>query len=191
MQLLLDHVSKWVNLSPDEVAIFLQHWEVQEFQKGEYVLYNGKICQYDAFLLTGSVKGYYIDPVTAKEEIVFLAIADWWASDLESFHQGSPSMLNIQVVSDAELALISKSNFESLMRMIPKLERYFRIILQGYTSALLRRVYMRNALPARERYLQFIGQYPALNQNLPQYLIASYLGMSAEMVSKIRAELKS
>jgi len=148
----------------------------------------GSICRYDAFVLEGSVKGYLVDPLTGKEDIVFLAIADWWASDLDSFHNQEPSTLNITAISPTTVALISRSAFQELLEKFPKLERYFRLILQNQTTALLRRIYFRNAQDAKSRYKAFLQKYPSLNAQIPQYLIASYLGISAEMLSKIRAQ---
>lgn len=113
-----------------------------------------------------------IDPVTGQEEIVFLAIADWWASDLESFQNQNASSLNITAISSTTVALISRYSFDELLEKLPKLEKYFRIILQNQVTALLRRIYFRNAQDAKSRYRAFLQKYPSLNAKIPQYLIA-------------------
>jgi len=189
MDLLVNNVLKIVDLSSEEIESFKHFWEIKELKKDEYLLYNGKVCRYDAFVLEGGLKGYFINPQSYREEIVFFSIADWWATDLESFHSRQPSTLNIQAITQSKVALITKDNFENLLQGIPKLERYFRIILQANASALNKRIYLRNAFSAKERYKQFVNQYPEICQQVPQYLIASYLGMSAEMLSKIRANM--
>lgn len=188
MELLFDNIKRYISLSEEEENLINSFWIIKHLNRGEHLLEEGSICRYDAFVLEGSLKGYIIDPLSGNEEIVFLAIADWWASDLESFHNQGASSLNISAISPTTVALISRSSFDELLERLPKLEKYFRIILQNYATALLRRIYFRNAHDAKSRYRAFLQKYPALNAQIPQYLIASYLGISAEMLSKIRAQ---
>src|SRR5687768_6552676 len=186
MELLFDNIRRYISLSEEEIHVISSFWTIKHLNRGENLLEEGAICRYDAFVLDGSLKGYIIDPLTGKEEIVFLAIADWWASDLESFHNQEASSLTITAISPTTVALISHSSFNGLLEKLPKLEKYFRIILQNHATALLRRIYFRNAQDAKSRYRAFLQKYPSLNEQIPQYLIASYLGISAEMLSKIR-----
>ncbi|MBO9199406.1 MULTISPECIES: Crp/Fnr family transcriptional regulator [Niastella] len=188
MELLFKNISRYISLLEKERDLISSYWIVKHLERGEHLLEEGSICRYDAFVLEGSLKGYIIDPVSGKEEIIFLAISDWWASDLESFHNQTGSKMNITAISPTTVALISRSSFNELLEKLPKLERYFRIILQNYATALLMRMYFRNAQDAKSRYKAFLMKYPALNAQIPQYLIASYLGISAEMLSKIRAQ---
>jgi CRP/FNR family transcriptional regulator len=188
MELLFENIRRYIPISEEEESLISSYWTIKHLDRGEYLLEEGSICRYDAFVLDGSCKGYIIDPVTGKEEIVFLAVADWWASDLESFHNQNASSLNITAISPTTVALISRSSFDELLERLPRLEKYFRIILQNHATALLRRIYFRNAHDAKSRYKAFLQQYPSLNAQIPQYLIASYLGISAEMLSKIRAQ---
>jgi CRP/FNR family transcriptional regulator, anaerobic regulatory protein len=188
MELLIENIKRYVSLSEEEKILLSSSWSVKQLNRGEHLLKAGSVCRYDAFVLEGSLKGYITDPVTGKEEIVFLAIADWWASDLESFHHQSPASLSITAISPATVAIINLTSFNELLEKIPRLEKYFRLILQSHVTALLRRIYFRNVYDAKTRYREFLQQYPLLNAQIPQYLIASYLGISAEMLSKIRAQ---
>ncbi len=188
MELLFNNIQQYVSLSAEEKIIVGSYWSNRHLKRGEHLLREGSVCRYDAFILNGSVKGYILDAATGKEEIVFLAIADWWASDLDSFHSQTASSMNITAISPTTVALISHSSFGELLEKLPKLEKYFRIILQKHAAALQRRIYFRNAMDARSRYEAFLQKYPSLHKEIPQYLIASYLGISAEMLSKIRAQ---
>jgi CRP/FNR family transcriptional regulator len=188
MELLFDNIRRYISLSEEEQSLISSFWIIKHLNKGEHLLEEGSICRYDAFVLEGSLKGYIVDPLTGKEEIIFLAIADWWASDLESFHNQHASSLNITAISPTTVALISRSSFDELLERLPKLEKYFRIILQNYATALLQRIYFRNTQDAKSRYRAFLQKHPSLHAQIPQYLIASYLGISAEMLSKIRAQ---
>ena len=188
MELLLKNVSKHVYLNGDEKTEFKKYWNLKQFDKNEYLLQKGQICHYDVFVLEGAFKGYFIHPETDKEEIIFFALSDWWATDIESFHHKKPSQLYIQAIKKSLVTMITKDHFDKLLINIPSLERYFRVILQSNASALNKRIYLRNAFTAKERYQEFVKQYPDIIKQVPLYLIASYLGMSAEMLSKIRSE---
>ena len=108
MELLLENINRYIPLSEEEKNLLSSFWTTKQLDRGGHLLEEGSICRYDAFVLNGSLKGYIIDPVTGKEEIVFLAIADWWTSDLESFHNQTPSSLNITAISPTTVALISR-----------------------------------------------------------------------------------
>lgn len=189
MDLLIRNIEKHLPITAEEVQLFRSFWEIKHLERNQYLLRNGQVCRYDAFVLSGALKHFFINQQTGKEEIVSFAICDWWASDLSSFHDQRPSDMNIQAIKPTKLAVITKNSFEDLLREFPQLERYFRVILQSNVTAWMNRTYLRNAFDAEHRYLHFLKNYPEINQEIPQYLIASYLGMSAEMLSKIRARL--
>ncbi len=191
MELLFENIQRYITLSEEEKNVIGSFWTIRRLERGEHLLEEGAVCRYDAFVLSGSLKGYIIDAVSGKEDIVFLAIADWWAADLDSFHNQTPSSMNITAITPTTVALISRSSFNELLKRIPRLEKYFRIILQNYATALLMRIHFRNTQDAKSRYKAFLIKYPLLHAQIPQYLIASYLGISAEMLSKIRAQKDS
>lgn len=187
MDLLIRNIENHFSLTPEEIQLISTFWDIKSLKRNEYLLRNDQVCRYDAFVLSGALKLFFINQDTGKEEIVSFAIRDWWASDLKSFHEQTPSDMNIQAIKPTSVAVITKSGFEDLLKTIPKLERYFRMILQSNVAAWTYRTYLRNALDAEQRYIHFLKRYPQINREIPQYLIASYLGMSAEMLSKIRA----
>lgn len=186
--LLINNMQRYIPLTAEEKNYIQELCIIKHLPRGHHLLEEGMVCRYDAFVLSGSLKGYVVNGDSGKEEIVLLAVADWWACDLESFQAQTPSSLFITAVTPATVALISRPAFDELLEKIPRLEKYFRIILQKHAVALQRRLYYRNTHDAKSRYHTFLEQYPALHEQLPQYLIASYLGISAEMLSKIRAQ---
>lgn len=185
-ELLIGNIQRYISLSQDEKAIIHSICIIKHLPRGSHLLEEGAVCRYDAFVLDGSLKGYIVNSTSGKEEILFLAISDWWACDLESFHNQTASNMTITAITPTTVALISRSSFDELLEKLPKLEKYFRIILQNQAASLQRRIYFRNAQDATSRYKAFLQKYPSLNAQIPQYLIASYLGISAEMLSKIR-----
>lgn len=151
---------------------------------------NGEICRTDNYIISGTLKAFCINADTGNEEILYFAIDDWWATDMESFRQQEPSIYNIQALEKTELLQISFHSFQKMLEQIPALERYFRIILESYLGALQKRIIYNHIYNAEQRYLDFLQNYPNIAARIPQYLIASYLGISAEFLSRIRKKNK-
>jgi len=188
LQPFLDHISRYIQLTPNEQSIFLSKVKFRKYLKGQFVVQNGDICRNENFVLSGCLKTFYID-AEGHEHIVMFAIDDWWTSDLGSFISQSPADLSVQCLEDSELVQINFSDLQQLYIEIPKLERFFRIIIQSAFVAAQKRIINNLSMPAMERYIQFREQYPKIEQRVPQYMIASYLGITKEFLSKIRAQL--
>jgi len=152
------------------------------------VVQNGDTCKYESFVLSGSLKTFYIDN-EGQEHIVMFAVENWWTADLGSFISQSPSDFNVQCLENSTLAQLRFEDLQQLYMEIPKLERFFRIIIEKAFVSSQKRVINNFSLPAKERYLKFRDQYPQIEQRVPQYMIASYLGITKEFLSKIRSQL--
>jgi CRP-like cAMP-binding protein len=152
------------------------------------VVQNGDVCKYENFVLSGCLKAFYIDN-EGQEHVVMFAIENWWTSDLGSFITQMPADLNVQCLEDSELVQIHYNDLQQLYIDIPKLERFFRIIIQKAFVAAQKRIVNNFSQPAMDRYVQFREQYPKIEQRVPQYMIASYLGITKEFLSKIRSKL--
>jgi CRP-like cAMP-binding protein len=122
---------------------------------------------------------------------VQFAIEDWWVSDMNSFLTGLPSKYNIDTLQDSEILLIEKNERETLLDACPKMERFFRLLLESNHIATQQRVIDTLSASAEERYLKFIKTYPKLVEQIPQSQIASYLGITPQSLSRIRKELTS
>ena len=121
-----------------------------------------------------------------QELITQFGIENWWITDYSSLETSQPSNYYIQAIEDTELVSISKKAYEELLLNVPKMERYFRVILQKTHTANMRRFeYIRDQTD-EERYQHFIGLYPGFVQRIPQYMLASYLGFTPQFLSKIR-----
>lgn len=186
---LLKNISKHVILNDTEIELVSNFWREKKINRGEYILRNGETCKYDSYILNGAVKAFYIDSGRGTEKILFLGVEDWWASDIHSFSTNTKSIFNIQAIENTTLLQISQNSYDKMILEIPKLEKYFRKILESYLGTLQRRIVANNTLCAEKRYLEFIIQYPKLSERFPQYLIASYLNISPEMLSRIKNRL--
>lgn len=184
--LLIKNISKYIKLNKEETQIFENFWTEKTLEKGEYLLRNGDVCRYDSYVVSGALKAFYINAESGKEEILFFAIKEWWASDVNSFSKQKPSIYNIQAIEKTTVLQINHPSFQNLLIELPALERYFRIILESYIGALQERIIYSNVHDAEHRYYDFLTTYPDIAQRVPQYLIASYLGVSAEFISRLR-----
>lgn len=187
MEKLKTHISKYIQLDPiqlDEVAGF---FHPISFKRKEVVLYTGSICNYDYYIVSGAVKQSRLNVNTGAEEVLSLAISDWWITDLDSLRNHIPSNSTIQAVQNTEALALGRVGFEKLCNRFPQMEQYFRLMTERHLISWMNRIYMRNSLSAEERLDHFINAYPAHYEAFPRYMIASYLGMSAEMLSKIRS----
>src|SRR5690606_11139845 len=153
---LLHNIQATIDLTAEEVEVLSSFWKQRAIAKNDYLFRNGEICKYDSFVISGSFKASYLHHKTGIEEILFFAIEDWWATDINSFYQQEPSLYNIQALENAVVEQISYPSYDKLMRTIPKMERYFRIILQSYTASIQKRIILIIAYTAAERYDHFL-----------------------------------
>jgi len=188
---LIKSISEHIELNSEEQNLIESFYTEETLKKGEYLLRNGEICRTDNFVVSGTLKAFYINSKTGKEEILYFAIENWWATDIDSFQKQKPSIYNIQAIEQTELLQIRYDSFQEMLKQIPKLERFFRIILEKYLGSLQKRIIEDNVLNAEQRYANFIENYPKITDKVPQYLIASYLGITAEFLSRIRKKYKS
>jgi CRP-like cAMP-binding protein len=184
----LDYIRKYVDLSGEEETLLLSVLRIRKYRKGQFVVQQGDICRYENFVLQGCLKTFYTDD-TGQEHIIMLAIENWWTSDLGSFLTRQPADFNVQCIEDSLLVQLTYESFEQLYKTVPQMERLSRIIIQKAFVASQKRLVNNFSMPAKERYLQFRSQYPQIEQRVPQYMIASYLGITREFLSKIRNQL--
>lgn len=183
-----NNLSSCVSLSKEELDCMHGFFQHKIYRKKTMLLSDGQVCNFESYLVKGCVKKYYIDP-NGDEVILQFAVEDWWVSDMVSFTEQVPSRLYIETLEETELLQITYQDKELLFKQIPKLERVFRLLVQRAYTVLENRFFTGITASAEERYLNFIKKYPALPQRVPQYQIASYLGITPEALSRIRASL--
>lgn len=185
---ILKNVSKKITLTEEEQKEFTSLLEVKHFPKKTFLLEEGEISDFEGYINKGAVRTYYVKE-DGSEITLFFAIEDWWVGDLVSFTNQIPSQLYIETLEDCEIFMLSPETKEELLQNIPKFERFFRLLVQSNLAALKNRLIGMMAKSATERYLEFIKLYPTVPQRVPQYCIATYLGVSPEFVSTIRKRL--
>lgn len=185
---LINYLDQFIDLSSHEISILKERAKIRTYLKGQYIVQQGDICKYENFVVSGCTKTFFMD-TEGNEHIVMFAIENWWTADLGSFISQEPADYNVQCLEKTTVVQFTFESLEILYAEIPQLERFMRIIIQKAFVASQKRIIRNHSLTAKERYLLFRKQYPEIEQRVPQYLIASYLGITKQFLSKIRAEL--
>lgn len=183
---LLDHIQKFIQLEPEELQQLTGYFEYKKLKKKELLLQEGNICDKQHFIVKGCCR-MYINNEKGQEQTMQFGIENWWITDYLSFHNHTLTHFNIQAIETMEVISINSSSLEELLMKVPKLERYFRLVLQKAFGASQFRIKFLFTLSAEERYHHFNNLFPDFVQRVPQYMIASYLDFSPEFLSKIRA----
>lgn len=182
-------ISRYVAFSKEELEAFNSLLQFRQVPKKTILLREGEKCDFEAFVVKGCVRKYYIDE-NGHEVILQFAIEDAWVSDISfSIYEDKPSRIFIETLEDCELLQFSPETKEALFLKAPRFERAFRILLQRHLAITQNRLVNTISKTAMEKYLEFLEHYPTLPQRVAQHYIASYLGISAEFLSKTRAKL--
>lgn len=187
-ELLRSHILKRVDLTEEEVTRVLAFFTPKKLRKKQFILQEGEVCRQIAFVVRGCLRLYSIDD-KGEEHVVQFAIEDWWISDLQSFLTGEISGYYIDALEDTDLLLIERTARDEMLDEVPKLERFFRLLIEKGYVATQQRVACTLSSSAEERYLKFLKTFPSLAQHVPQNQIASYLGIAPESLSRIRKHL--
>ncbi|NVM62504.1 CRP-like cAMP-binding protein [Mucilaginibacter sp. SG538B] len=159
----------------------------KKLRKKQYLLQEGDVWKYNAFITKGLVRFYSVDE-NGRENIVSFAKENWWTGDRASLLTGEPSKNNIDAIEDTELILITKTNFDRLCRDIPAFNDMVNAILNKSFITSQNRIHSAIAFTAEQKYLDFVQKYPDLSLRVPQAMIASYLGITPETLSRVRKE---
>ena len=159
----------------------------KKLRRKQYFLQEGDVCRYLAFILKGATRQYSVDEKGA-EHILQLAVENWWIGDRESYMMLTPTIYNIDAWEDTELLLIAKADLHQLYQEIPAIMRMARHMDERHSVATQRRVNAAISFSAEKRYADFAATHPDFLHRFPQHLIASYLGITKETLSRIRKQ---
>lgn len=182
------YCDQYISLNKEEIELLKSKLRYRRYRKGQYVLQQGDICKTSNFVISGCLRIFHLDD-DGREHTLMFPHENWWASDLGSFLGQTEAEYYIQCLESVEILQFSYDTLHQLYKDIPRLERLFRIISQNAIVTLSKRIVRSYSLPAKEKYLAFRTDYPQIEQRVPQYMIASYIGITKEFLSKIRSEL--
>jgi CRP/FNR family transcriptional regulator, anaerobic regulatory protein len=182
---LIEHIEKIVELDDSEKLILMKYVKIIQLKNREYLLKEGQICRNLHFVEKGCLRMFFINK-KGSEQIVQFALENWWMSDFLSFMNHNPSEYFIQSIERSQIITIDNQLFEELLSEIPKLERYFRIVMQKTVSASQHRSKLMYEMSKEEFFVHFSTTFPEFMQRVPQYMIAAYLGITPEYLSELR-----
>ncbi len=186
--LLLESLAKHIKINKKEENYFTSLLQERKIKKKQFLVHEGEVSKDTAFVIKGCLRSYSIDR-NGFEHILQFAPAGWWIADIYSVISKQPGNLNIDALQDSEVFILSRENQEKLLDVCPKFERFFRIITENSIAAANNRLLDYMGLSAQERYFSFVKRYPSLTKELPQKLIASYIGVTPEFLSKMKAQV--
>ncbi len=157
--------------------------------KRQFMLQEGDVCKYSAFIVNGAMRQYSVSNGT--ENIVFFGIENWWMGDHESFVMLTPSKYNIDAIEECELLLVTYPAMQELKERVPLINKMISQMDQRHAIATQQRIHNAISLSAEERFVNLMETNPQFFQRFPLNMIASYLGMTAESLSRIRKKLAS
>jgi CRP/FNR family transcriptional regulator, anaerobic regulatory protein len=179
------HVRRYVPLNEQDIANMERFVEPVELKRREFVVTEGQVCTCNYFVEAGCLRMFYMNNKMVEQTTQF-ALETWWLSDYFSFTNQTPSPYAIQAVEKSFVIAIDNLQQERLLEEVPQMERYFRVMMQRALAASQLRVKLIYEFSKEEMYTHFVTSYPQFFQRVPQYMIASYLGLTPEYLSELR-----
>ncbi len=185
---LKSYLTSNLNIDESEVLSILKNCMIKDYRKDDFLLKSNEYCKHIFFVEKGLLKQYAIDD-KGKEHILHFAPESWFLTDRESVYFNEPSRYFIQALEPTRVAFIDDEFIKKLEQKSEKFRDFNSLMLHNHVRVLQNRVMMLMSQTAEERYLQFVKSYPDILLRVPQILVASYLGITPESLSRVRKEL--
>jgi len=172
-------------LTEEDKELIRQNFTPVRLGKRKYILQNGDVCKKFAFIVNGAMRMYFVDD-KGLEHIVRLGIKDWWMGDRESFINQTPSRFNIDALEQCDLLFMTLDNAKELEKKVPAFRQMMNKLDERNIMANERRLTAAISFTAEKRYIDFADCYPELVDRFPQHIIASYLGINKDTLSRVK-----
>lgn len=184
---LREHIEKITQLTEEEAEFVLLHFKIKKLKKHQYVVQEGEFIDKDFWVVKGLLKASYTDN-SGKQHILQFAMKDWWITDYQAYFNNKKATINVDCLEPTELLYITLSDREKICNEIHKMANFFRIKSSNGYVALQDRILTLLSTNSKERYNQLLNKSPQLFQRVPKSLIASYLGVSRETLSRLNSK---
>ncbi|MGC3943679.1 MAG: Crp/Fnr family transcriptional regulator [Chryseolinea sp.] len=185
IDVLISHLKRFVPFHETEASILRKYLGTLHVGKKEHLVETLQPCPYHYFVVEGCLRMYFFNE-KGDEQTVQFAIENWWMTDHSAYTQGNDSLFCIQAIEPSTLLTINRQLQEELFKVMPSLERYFRIIYQRAYAAAQYRMRVRQDYSGEDTYLMFKKSFPDFVDRIPQYMLASYLGITPEYLSVVK-----
>ncbi|MBF4516915.1 Crp/Fnr family transcriptional regulator [Flavobacterium sp. ANB] len=181
------YIREKVVISDEDIALVRASSTIKKLRKGQSILHEGEVWAITCFIASGCFRLYRYDKEGFDHTARF-GIENWWISDQESYNNQKPSEYNIEALAASTVIVWTKVAWEELMNTIPAMRLFNeQLLARGYESS-QRRIFSLISHSAQEKYLDFQNTYPNVFNSVPLHMVASYLGISRETLSRIRRE---
>lgn len=181
----IDHISKKISLTEDEVKEITSYFKVTKIKKRQFIIQPDFIPKYRNYVVQGAFRAYVVAD-EGEEHTVQFAVEDWWISDYNGYIFQQPASMFVMALEDSIILQIDYESEQNLKAVNHKFETFFRKMAEGSVAAMQRRLISNLTKTAEERYEEFEKKYPSITQRVPQYALASFLGMTTQYLSKLR-----
>jgi len=187
---LIKYINSYLSapLNDREIELMKSVFVLRKIRKRQYFLQEGEVCKYFAFIVKGAMRQFSVDD-KGTEHTVGLFIENWWAGDRESYVMLTPSIYNIDAWEDTEALVMTRADQISLFNAVPSLKEWSLKLDERHAFATQKRLNDFVSLTAEKRYTHFTESYPEFLQRFPQHVVASYLGITKETLSRLRAQM--
>ncbi len=182
---ILNNIRRYVSLTSEEESKLTAIIKTSRVKKKQLIIQPGFVCQSRTYIVEGAFRVFYLDD-DGKEHTVSIGIEDWFVTDFYSYINQEPALNYAEALEDSIIFQMSYEDIEPLCKEIHGLSEYFRLTTEKAFAFSRRRVISNISKSAEQRYDEYMDNYPHIVNRVPQYILASYLGMSPEFLSKIR-----
>lgn len=182
---LIIHIQKYIQLQEKDIEAIEHYFEPFSLKNKECILREGQTCKSLCFVVKGCLRMFF-NTNKGSEQITQFAMENWWMTDYFGFLDQKKSDYTIQAIEQTEVLSIEFAAYEKLLAEAPILERYFRIMAQRAVAASQMRLKLIFDLSKEDMYLHFNSSFPYFTQRIPQYMLASFLGITPEYLSELR-----
>ena len=182
------YCERQAHLTEEEYALMQSMFVPRSFKKGEFLLREGEVSKYGVFVTRGCLRSYTVDN-KGKEHIIQFVPEEWWTGNLDSMRNNTPSAYFIDAIENTDVLQQDRAGFQAMMDNIPVFASMFNLGIQKSAGAKDQRIIAALSASAEERYKGFLEKYPTIAQRVPQHMLASYLGISPETLSRIRKQM--
>ena len=184
-QLIANYIQKFVQLLPEELEVFCNSFKETKIKKRQFIVQPEFTAKYRNYIVDGAFRSYVVGD-NGEDHTITFAINDWWITDYNSYIFQQPATMFVVALEDSLIMQLDFKTEQELKKMNPKFETFFRMIAERSVAFYQRRLITNLTKTAEERYQEFDEKYPAIVQRVPQYALASFLGMTTEYLSKLR-----
>jgi CRP-like cAMP-binding protein len=182
--ILRQHIAKTASLNEKEFSYLFSHFKQGAYKKGQIIISEGDEVEEEYFVLSGCLKAFFVND-EIKMYILQFAMPTWWTSDYSALYNHTRATISVDCISDAEVLSISNTDREKICSEIHQAERFFRLRTnKGYVASQKRLLSLMNN-DTKARYEELLSLYPGLYNMVPKHLIAAYLGVSRETLSRL------